>query len=153
MASVTPRRRRKHRMADMNVVPYIDVMLVLLIIFMITSPLLVEGVNVDLPKTDFAGESIAVAEEGELLLVSMDVNKAVYFQNEEQPLSVEELITRLTEFTQPFREANQTAPVVYLKADKAVAYGDVMQLMGRLREADLFKVSLVVVPEIEKAAE
>lgn len=148
MASVTPQRRRKHRMAEMNVVPYIDVMLVLLIIFMITSPLLVEGVNVDLPKSDIGGEPIAVAEKGELLLVSMDANKAVYFQNEEQPLSVDELITRLTEFTQPFRDMNQTPPVVYLKADQAVFYGDVMQLMGRLREADLFKVSLVMIPEV-----
>ncbi|OUD15573.1 ExbD/TolR family protein [Thioflexithrix psekupsensis] len=149
MASAVPRqhRRRKHRMADMNVVPYIDVMLVLLIIFMITSPLLVEGVNVQLPKSSAQMDDIKANDKGELMVISLNAAGEIFFQNEDFSISEDELKARLLSLVMDYKKNMQEVPTVHLKADERLPYGEVIRLMAKLREMDFVKVSLVIQKE------
>lgn len=134
----TSRRFRKRRIAEINVVPYIDVMLVLLIIFMVTAPLLTEGVQVELPST-FA-KTMAKDQE-EPVVVSVDAKGQYYINigdNSDKPLSVEKLITRVVAVMR-----HRAGQGIYIKGDKSVNYGAVVSIMAQLQQAGVAKVGLI----------
>jgi biopolymer transport protein TolR len=126
-------RRDTHKpMADINVTPMVDVMLVLLIVFMVTAPLLTVGVAVDLPK---ASASL-LKEPDEPLAITIKADGKVYLQDKEIELSV--LTPRLIAIT----GANPDIRI-FVRGDKAVDYGRVMQVMGTINAAGFEKVALI----------
>ena len=129
------RRARRSPMAEINVTPMVDVMLVLLIIFMVTAPLLVAGVPVDLPDTK-AG---ALDQEQKPVQISLDATGALFL--DEQPVAPAELGQRLAGIASSSRERG--GPRVFLRADRTLDYGRVMQVMGEINAAGLRKVALV----------
>lgn len=129
------RRARRSPMAEINVTPMVDVMLVLLIIFMVTAPLLVAGVPVDLPDTK-AG---ALDQERKPVQISLDGAGALFV--DEQPVAPAELAQRLAAIASSSREPG--GPRIFLRADRALDYGRVMQVMGEINAAGLRKVALV----------
>lgn len=137
----TPLQKRK-LMAEINVVPYIDVMLVLLIIFMVTAPLLTQGVTVDLPKA--GAEPISDTSDSPPLVISVDAAGNLYINfgdDEDKPTSGDEIIRR----TQILLE-KQPATQVLVKADRAVPYGNVVGAMVLLQRAGADKVGFVTDP-------
>ena len=134
-------RRNRHKSLDatINVTPLVDVMLVLLIIFMVTAPMLTVGVPVELPKTDAA--QIQNNSQDEPLIVSVDAAGKTYFQDTEIPL--ESIVGRLLTIIQTNPKAK-----IYLRADQALGYGDVMRVMGLMSKSGLSQVSLIAeIPE------
>lgn len=136
---------RRKPMADINVVPYIDVMLVLLVIFMATAPLLTQGVKVDLPQAN--SEPIAEAEE-DPLVVSVRADGAIFVN-----LGItdeEEDGTRVTEFSLADQAtkimASRPDIPVYVRADHTLAYGRVVQIMTVLQGAGAGSVGLITEP-------
>lgn len=129
-------RRRKRRISEMNVVPYIDVMLVLLIIFMITSPLLTEGVKVELPKT--ATKPEAFSTEGTVIIVTINAQGEIFLQNDEYPVSEAMLLDQVTALG-----ARSKNTEVFVKGDRNAAYGRVTEVMALLKAAKIVRVSLV----------
>jgi biopolymer transport protein TolR len=131
-----PRRghgRRRAPMAEINVTPLVDVMLVLLIIFMVTAPLLVAGVPVNLPQSR-AG---ALDQDQKPIQVSLDGAGKIFVDDDE--VAMVALPDRLA----AKKAAAKTDPQVFLRADKALEYGRVVAVMGELSHAGLTKVSLV----------
>jgi biopolymer transport protein TolR len=130
-------RGRRAPMAEINVTPLVDVMLVLLIIFMVTAPLLVAGVPVDLPETR-AG---ALDQQAAPVQIAMDDEGAIFV--DDQPVDAAALPARLAAI------AAEPAPPegrrIYLRADRALDYGRVMSVMGELNRAGLNRVALVSV--------
>lgn len=127
------RRRTRYRpMSDINVTPFVDVMLVLLIVFMIAAPLLTVGVPVDLPKTQAA----SLSDTKEPVVVTIDKTGAVYIQETVVPM--ENLTARLVAITGANPETK-----VFVRGDQAIQYGRVMEVMGRLSAAGFAKVSLL----------
>ncbi len=134
-------RKRRKKVSELNVVPYIDVMLVLLIIFMVTAPLVTQGVNVDLPKA----EAEALDEDSKPPLVaSVDV-QGQYFINvgdtQDEPLSAVDLATLVAAHL----KVEPETPVV-VKGDGAVPYDNVVQLMVLLQRAGVPSVGLMTAP-------
>ena len=119
-------------MNEINVTPFVDVMLVLLIIFMITAPLLTVGVPVDLPKT----EAKPITDPGEPLVVSVRGDGKLFLQD--TAITLEELAPKLTAITQNKQDAR-----VFVRGDRAVDYGRVMEVMGILTTAGFNKVALI----------
>ena len=133
MSGNRQRGRRRHRpMGEINVTPFVDVMLVLLIVFMVTAPLLTVGVEVDLPKTK-AGQINADAAP---LVVSIKSDGALYLQETE--VESDKLVPRLRAIS----EANPEVRI-FVRGDAAVAYGDVLGVMGRIQAAGFERVALV----------
>ena len=127
------RRRRKYRpMSEINVTPLVDVMLVLLVVFMITAPLLTVGVPVDLPET----EAAQLTDRDEPLVVSVDAEGKVFIQETE--VEFEGLAAKL----RAIMDARQDT-YVYVRGDRAIAYGRIMGVMGALAAAGFDKVSLM----------
>jgi biopolymer transport protein TolR len=131
------RRGRRKRsayvpMSEINVTPFVDVMLVLLIVFMVTAPLLSVGVPVDLPKTQAA----TLSDTDEPLVVSIDAKGIVYLQKQE--ISLEQLIPRLQAVTGAKPDTR-----IFVRGDQAIQYGTVMQVMGHISAAGFKKVSLM----------
>ncbi|HEU4969541.1 protein TolR, partial [Sphingomonas sp.] len=127
------RGRARAPMAEINVTPLVDVMLVLLIIFMVTAPLLTAGVPVNLPKSK-AG---ALKQEQKPVTISIERSGQVFIGEDEVP--PEALEDRLAAI------AADQPPQVYLRADRGLDYGAVMQVLGELNRAGLNKVALVSV--------
>lgn len=125
-------RRGYRPMAEINVTPFVDVMLVLLVVFMVTAPLLTVGVSVELPETAAA----AIAGQDEPLAVSIDAGGKVYIQDTE--VSIETLIPRLQAITQNNPDAR-----IFVRGDKAIDYGRVMEVMGVLNGAGFNRVALI----------
>ncbi len=125
-------RRRYQPIADINVTPLVDVMLVLLIVFMVTAPLLTVGVQVDLPKVQ--NEPITTQEEPLVVSVQKDGQVALM----QTPIAIEQLVPRLMAIT-----SNKPDTQVYLRGDQAIAYGRVMEVMGTLTGAGFTKVALI----------
>jgi biopolymer transport protein TolR len=119
-------------MAEINVTPFVDVMLVLLVVFMVTAPLLTVGVPVDLPKAKV--DVISTPEEP--IVISIDIKNRIYIQETEVPL--ENLAARLGAITGANPETR-----IFVRGDRAIAYGRVMEVMGSVREAGFKKVSLL----------
>lgn len=142
----TPLRRgRKKQMAEINVVPYIDVMLVLLVIFMITTPLLNQGVNVDLPQTK---AQPIVPKNKEPLIVSVDATGNYYLniaENASQPLTLSLIENKVQTALNIAKNQGQEQPVL-VKADQGVNYGKVMIAMTALQKAGAKSVGLVSEP-------
>ena len=134
-------RGMRHRpMSEINVTPFVDVMLVLLVVFMVTAPLLTVGVPVDLPKAKM--DVISTPEEP--IVISIDVKNRIYIQETEVPL--ENLAARLAAITGANPETR-----IFVRGDRAIAYGRVMEVMGSVREAGFKKVSLLAnLPDAKK---
>lgn len=127
------RRRRAQPMAEINVTPFVDVMLVLLIIFMVAAPLLTVGVPVELPKT--AAGALPTDRE-EPLTVTITADGAVQIQTTD--IARDQLVVRLRAIA-----AERNSDQVFLRADGAVAYRDVMEVMGALNAGGFSNIGLV----------
>jgi biopolymer transport protein TolR len=128
-------------MAEINVTPMVDVMLVLLIIFMVSAPLLTVGVPLDLPQT----QAKSLDNDKEPLTVSVNTKGEVFLQNTE--IKVDELVAKLQAITQA-RGGNDER--IYVRGDRKVDYGTVMRVMGRLSAAGFRRVALVT--EVEQGS-
>src|SRR3954454_348519 len=142
-SAVAGRRRHRRRpvMAEINVTPMVDVMLVLLIIFMVSAPLLTVGVPIDLPQT----QAKSMDQDKEPVTVSVNTKGEVYLQNSE--IKMDELVAKLQAITQA-RGGNDER--IYVRGDKKVDYGTVMRVMGRLSSAGFRRVALVT--EVEQGS-
>ncbi|HEX8366761.1 MAG TPA: biopolymer transporter ExbD [Allosphingosinicella sp.] len=129
------RRGRRSPMAEINVTPMVDVMLVLLIIFMVTAPLLAAGVQVDLPDSKAA----PLEQDREPVAVTIDSSGAIFI--DQIPVAEGDLPARLRQIAAASRE--QGGPRIFLRADRGLDYGRVMGVMGELNRADLRRVALV----------
>jgi biopolymer transport protein TolR len=134
---VAGRRNKRKPIAEINVVPYIDVMLVLLIIFMVTAPMLMQGVKVDLP--DATAEPVE-NQDSEPLIVSVDASGQLFLNTgqEEQVLSLPTIKDRVAAV---IRRSPKTPVLVW--GDRAVPYGDVVTVMVALQDAGAPSVGLV----------
>ena len=126
------KRQRRQPMSEINVTPMVDVMLVLLVIFMVTAPILTVGVTVDLPKTKAA----AVPGDDEPLAISIDAEGKIFLQ--ETLLDLEGLVPRLLAIT-----ANNQDVRIFVRGDKTIDYGRVMEVMGTVNSAGFRKVALI----------
>jgi biopolymer transport protein TolR len=128
------RRRRQRVMSEINVTPMVDVMLVLLIIFMVSAPLLTVGVPIDLPQS----QAKTLDQDKEPLTVSVNEKGQIFLQNAE--IKPDDLVAKL----QAVAEARGgTEARVFVRGDKKVDYGSMMQVMGRLSGAGFHRVALV----------
>ena len=126
------RRKRSPAMSEINVTPFVDVMLVLLIVFMVTAPLLTVGVPVDLPKT----RAPALGQDKEPLSVTVSRDGKIYLQKE--AVSEEALVPKLQAISQ-----NGYDQRIFVRGDKTVDYGRVMVVMGLLASAGFTHIGLV----------
>ena len=140
-AAVVGKRRHRRRpvMSEINVTPMVDVMLVLLIIFMVSAPLLTVGVPLDLPQS----QAKSLEQDREPLTVSVNLQGQVFLQNSEIP--VDELVAKLKAITDARGGFDER---IYVRGDRKVDYGTVMRVMGRLSQAGFRRVALVT--EIEQ---
>ena len=129
---------RRKRMSEINVVPYIDVMLVLLVIFMVTAPLLTQGIKVELPQA----ESQNIESKGqEPLVVSVDQQGRFYFNIGDKPdqsLDAKKLMVRVKAVLRHRQDST-----VYVKGDRNVAYGEVVQVMALLKQSGVEHIGMV----------
>ena len=126
------RRGKSAAMSEINVTPFVDVMLVLLIVFMVAAPLMTVGVPVDLPKA----EAPAINEQTEPLVVSIDGSGKLFIQ--ETPIATKDLIPRLRAITK-----NKAEQRIFVRGDKKISYGRVMEVMANLSAAGFTKVALI----------
>jgi biopolymer transport protein TolR len=129
------RRGRRTPMAEINVTPMVDVMLVLLIIFMVTAPLLASGVQVDLPESKAA----ALEQNREPVTITLDPAGAIYIGD--LPIPADALAPRLRQIAA--RSSERGGPRIFLRADRRLDYGRVMAVMGELNAAGLRRIALV----------
>jgi biopolymer transport protein TolR len=127
---------RRAPMADINVTPLVDVMLVLLIIFMVTAPLMTAGVPVNLPDS----RAKALDQDQKPVDIAVDRDGTIHIG--EDAVTMEELPDRLSVIASERRQGDKP-PQVFLRADKALDYGRVMEVMGELNRAGLNRVALV----------
>ncbi len=126
----------KRLMSDINVVPFVDVMLVLLIIFMVTAPMMMEGVEVDLPQT--TAKSIKTEEEP----LFLSINKEGEIFLDEYRMNLQELESRIQTISQYRRDKG-----ILLRADRNVPYGFVIQVISTVKRAGIEKLGMVTEPE------
>jgi biopolymer transport protein TolR len=126
------RNRRKRNIDNINITPLVDVMLVLLIIFMVTSPMLVSGIKVDLPKT----QSKPLAGQDEPLSISIKKSGSIYLNN--IAIKRKELVKKLKAITKEKYDSR-----VFVRGDRQINYGKIMQVIGILNSAGFSKVSLI----------
>lgn len=127
---------QKRPMAEINITPFVDVMLVLLVVFMITAPLITQGVSINLPEVD----NEPITEQKEPIQITIKATGAIYIQAQKVERSA--LPSRL----KAIRDARKEAASILLNADKAVDYGTVMGVMSELQAAGLVDVGLVTAP-------
>lgn len=127
-------------MSEINVTPFVDVMLVLLIIFMVTAPMMTQGINVALPQ---ATAEALPTDSNDMIIVSLDKDGKIFI-NESQ-LAIELLQKNLQEIL-----AAKPDKKVYLKADKRVPYGDVVRVMAEVKAAGVDKLGMITQPEEDK---
>ena len=132
MGIVSRKRRRKRLMAEINVTPFVDVMLVLLIIFMVTSPMMTRGVNDDLPKTD----ARPVNTETKPITVSIKADGSLYLGD--TPVTPDQLVTALKAASN-----NDSSHRIFVRGDAHIDYGRVMQVMGQITEGGFTHVALL----------
>ena len=133
-ATFTPRHARRSRtmMSQINVTPFVDVMLVLLVVFMITAPLLTVGVPVELPKST----APEISGDDEPLAVSINAAGVIFLQDTE--IALEELGPRLVAVTERNPDAR-----IFVRGDKSIDYGMVMKVMGALAESGFTNLALI----------
>ncbi|MFN8693613.1 MAG: protein TolR [Holosporales bacterium] len=135
MTSLSRKRRRgsiRHADADINITPFVDVVLVLLVIFMVAAPLMTVGVDVELPQTSAA----PIKNDEEPLVLSLNSKGEIFIG--ENLIPREKLLEKLQAVT-----AAKEDSVIYIRADKRLSYGQVMELMGAINNAGYSKVALV----------
>ncbi len=130
--SAGQRRGRYRPLAEINVTPLVDVMLVLLIIFMVTAPLMTSGVSVDLPKTS----AQPLNTDSEPLTVSINAEGQIFLQNESVDLT--DLVAKLQAIAQ-----NNPDRRIFVRGDKANTYGRIMEVLGTITEGGFTKVALL----------
>ena len=133
-------RRRRVVMSEINVTPMVDVMLVLLIIFMVSAPLLTVGVPIDLPQS----QAKSLDQDREPLTISLNQGGKVFLQNTE--IGVEELVAKLKAISEARGSGFEER--IYVRGDRKVDYGTVMRVMGRISGAGFHRVALVT--EVEQ---
>ncbi len=127
------RRRGSYKpLSEINVTPFVDVMLVLLIVFMITAPLLTVGVPVDLPKV----KAKSIAEAVEPLVITVNAEGVIFIQDTE--VELENLVPRLAAITD-----NKPDTRIYVRGDKSIDYGRVLEVMGTVNVAGFTRVALI----------
>jgi biopolymer transport protein TolR len=131
-------RRRHLPMAEINVTPFVDVMLVLLIVFMITAPLLTVGVPIDLPET----QAKQMEGDSEPITVSIGADGKIFLQDEE--VDADKLVSTLQAIAQ-----NGLNERVFVRGDKNADYGTIMKVMGRLNSAGYKRIGLVTLEETD----
>jgi biopolymer transport protein TolR len=134
------RGRRRAVMSDINVTPFVDVMLVLLIVFMVSAPLLTVGVPLDLPQS----QAKSIEQDKEPLTISVNSQGQLFLQNSE--IKVEDLVPKLKAIIDA--RGGGFDERVYVRGDKKVDYGTMMRVMGRLSAAGYHRVALVT--EVEQ---
>lgn len=137
------RGRRRAQMADINVTPIVDVMLVLLVVFMITAPLLASGVAVDLPKTK--AQPLPASDE-QPLVVTVDKAGRIFVGTQEKPVSPDQLAPMLKAISKENLEKR-----VFVRGDTAVPYGKVVGVLAMLQAAGFKNAGMVVDPKAIKA--
>jgi len=133
-------RRRRTVMSEINVTPFVDVMLVLLIVFMVSAPLLTVGVPIELPQS----QAKALSQDNEPLTVSVNVEGKVFLQDQE--IKLDDLVPKLKAIVDA--RHGTLNDQVYVRGDKKVDYGTMMKVMGRLSAAGYHRVALVT--EVEQ---
>ena len=126
------KKQRYTQMSEINVTPFVDVMLVLLIDFMVTAPLLTVGIKVDLPKV----KATALTDIKDPIEITVKLDGEVYIG--ESKVEVENLIPRLNAITEQNTEAR-----IYIRGDRVVAYGRIMEIMSIINSAGYIKVALI----------
>lgn len=126
--------RERTVMSEINVTPFVDVMLVLLIIFMVTAPLLQQGIDVNLPQAK--GKDLPPEER-----ITLIVKKGGIIYMNDNPVSINEMGRKL-------QAISKLNPNVFLKADKDVPYGFVVEVMGEIKEAGIEKLGMITEPKI-----
>ena len=138
MAITTREGKTQTTLAEINMIPFIDIVLVLLIIFMVTAPVIQSGIEINVPKTEIVRE---ISEEK--LVVSVDKEQHLYLQND--PVNVNELGDKIRQkLLDPARQS------VYLRADESVPFGTIAVVMDRLKLAGIENISVVTQP-LEKS--
>jgi biopolymer transport protein TolR len=127
-------RRERSALSEINVTPFVDVMLVLLVIFMVTAPLLQQGIDVNLPKAK--GKDLPTEER-----ITLIINKSRTIYMNERPVSMQQMRRKLDAIS-------KLNPNVFLKADKDVPYGFVVQVMGEIKDAGIEKLGMITEPKI-----
>lgn len=135
MAGGVQKKGRGRAMSEINVTPFVDVMLVLLIIFMVTAPLLTVGVEVDLPETT----ANPIVGQDEPLAISITAAGEIFLQDTQ--VTMEDLVPTLERISERNYEAR-----IFVRADQTVDYGRVMQAMGRMNRAGYTRIALVTEP-------
>tara|TARA_B100000085_G_C18422717_1_gene463395 strand:- start:299 stop:715 length:417 start_codon:yes stop_codon:yes gene_type:complete len=133
------RRSRKEPISEINVTPFVDVMLVLLIIFMVTAPLLTVGVQVDLPESS----ADTLPEETEPLTLTINAKGEIFIQ--ESKVEYEKIITKILAVSN-----NRTDTRIFVRGDKTINYGRVLEIMGMLSGSGFTKVALISEPYKER---
>mgnify|MGYP003331999155 CR=1 FL=1 len=133
------KRSEREPMSEINVTPFVDVMLVLLIIFMVTAPLLTVGVQVDLPETS----ADTLPEESEPLTLTINSKGEVFIQ--ETKIEFDKLIKKILAVSN-----NRTDTRIYVRGDKTINYGRVLEVMGKLSGSGFTKVALISEPYKER---
>ena len=125
-------RRRYKTMAEINVTPLVDVMLVLLIVFMVTAPLITSAVSVNLPKANAA----PAASDAKPIVITVNAQDQIFMNNSQIPLT--NLVSTLQQISQ-----NNTDQKVFVRGDKDVSYGDMLQVMATITQGGFTKVALL----------
>ena len=137
--AVNRRRRRTHRarpMSEINVTPFVDVMLVLLIVFMVSAPLLTAGVPVDLPEA----QAKPLAVDAKPITITVDPTGKVFIENDE--VAMADLVPKLTALAKDGLDER-----IYVRGDKTASYGTIMQVMGTINGAGFKHIGLVALKQ------
>jgi biopolymer transport protein TolR len=136
-------RRRRPVMSEINVTPFVDVMLVLLIVFMVSAPLLTVGVPIDLPQS----QAKALEQNNEPLTISVNNQSQVFLQKDE--IKLDDLLPKLQAIIGA--RGGTSNDLIYIRGDRTVAYGMMMRVMGRISGAGYHRIALVT--EVEQGSQ
>jgi biopolymer transport protein TolR len=137
------KRRRRPVMSEINVTPFVDVMLVLLIVFMVSAPLLTVGVPIDLPQS----QAKALEQNNEPLTISVNNQSQIFLQNDE--IKLDDLLPKLKAIIDA--RGGTSNDLIYIRGDRTVAYGMMMRVMGRISGAGYHRIALVT--EVEQGSQ
>ena len=137
------RHRRNPVMAEINVTPMVDVMLVLLIVFMVSAPLLTVGVPIDLPQS----QAKALEQNNEPLTISVNNQSQIFLQNDE--IRLDDVLPKLKAIIDA--RGGSSNDLIYIRGDRTVAYGMMMRVMGRISGAGYHRIALVT--EVEQGSQ
>jgi biopolymer transport protein TolR len=137
------RRRRRPVMSEINVTPFVDVMLVLLIVFMVSAPLLTVGVPIDLPQS----QAKALEQNNEPLTISVNNQTQIFLQSDE--IKLDDLLPKLKAIIDA--RGGTGNDLIYIRGDRTVAYGMMMRVMGRISGAGYHRIALVT--EVEQGSQ